>query len=69
MTAGYEAAYKADRNIWIATIPAGHVDGVPRAAARGGWVRIGEIRYPIIASVSSSHTIVEIGPRKDRAGG
>ncbi len=63
-TAGYEAAYKADRDVWIATIPAGHVDGVPRAAAKGGWVRIGETRYPIIASVSSSHTIVEIGPQK-----
>ena len=45
-TAGYEAAYKADRDVWIATIPAGHVDGVPRAAAKGGWVRIGETRYP-----------------------
>ena len=63
-TAGYEAAYKADRDVWIATIPAGHVDGVPRAAAKGGWVRIGGTRYPIIASVSSSHTIVEIGPQK-----
>ena len=63
-TAGYEAAYKADRDVWIATIPAGHVDGVPRAAAKGGWVRIGETRYPIIASVSSSHTIIEIGPQK-----
>ncbi|MXW70128.1 MAG: alanine racemase [Acidobacteria bacterium] len=63
-TAGYEAAYRAERNVWIATIPAGHVDGVPRVAAQGGWVRIGGTRYPIIASVSASHTIVEIGPEK-----
>ena len=63
-TAGYEAAYRADRDVWIATIPAGHVDGVPRVAANGGWVRIGGTRYPIIASVSASHTIVEIGPEK-----
>ena len=62
--AGYEAAYRADRDVWIATIPAGHVDGVPRVAAQGGWVRIGGTRYPIIASVSASHTIVEIGPDK-----
>ncbi len=62
--AGYEAAYRADRDVWIATIPAGHVDGVPRVAARGGWVRIGGVHYPIIASVSASHTIVEIGPEK-----
>ena len=62
--AGYEAAYRADRDVWIATIPAGHVDGVPRVAAKGGWVKIRGTRYPIIASVSASHTIVEIGPEK-----
>ena len=62
--AGYEAAYRADRDVWIATIPAGHVDGVPRVAANGGWVKIRGTRYPIIASVSASHTIVEIGPEK-----
>ena len=63
-TAGYEAAYRADRDVWIATIPAGHVDGVPRVAARGGWVRIRDTRYAIIASVSASHTMVEIGPER-----
>ncbi len=62
--AGYEAAYRADRDVWIATVPAGHVDGVPRVAANGGWVKIRGTRYPIIASVSASHTIVEIGPDK-----
>ena len=62
--AGYEAAYRADRDVWIATIPAGHVDGVPRVAAKGGWVKIRGTRYPIIASVSASHTIVEIGPER-----
>ena len=63
-TAGYEAAYRAERDVWIATIPAGHVDGVPRVAANGGWVKIRATRYPIIASVSASHTIVEIGSEK-----
>jgi alanine racemase len=31
-------------------------------AAKGGRVRIGGTTYPIIASVSASHAIVEIGP-------
>ena len=39
----------------------GHADGLPRVAAKGGRVRIGAALYPIIASVSASHTIVEIG--------
>jgi alanine racemase len=31
-------------------------------AAKGGRVRIGGQLYPIIASVSASHSIVELGP-------
>ncbi len=60
-SAGYERAYKARAPVWIATIPAGHADGVPRAAAKGARVRINGKLYPIVASISASHTIVEIG--------
>ena len=60
-TAGYNRAYVARRAVWIATLPVGHADGVPRAAAKGGRVRIGTSLYPIVASISASHTIVEIG--------
>ena len=61
-SAGYERAYKTDRPMWIATLPVGHADGLPRNAANGGRVRIGGAMYPIIASISASHSIVEIGP-------
>lgn len=60
-SAGYERAYKTDKPVWMATLPVGHVDGVPRSAANGGRVRIGADLYPIVASVSASHSIVEIG--------
>ena len=60
-SAGYERAYIAKKDTWIATLPVGHVDGWPRAAAKGGKVRINGRLYPVIASVSASHTIVEIG--------
>jgi alanine racemase len=60
-SAGYERAYVAKAPVWIATLPVGHADGLPRVAAKGGRVRIGGQLYPIIASVSASHTIVEIG--------
>lgn len=63
-TAGYNRAYIAERPVWIATLPVGHADGLPRVAAKGGRVRIGGALYPIIASVSASHTIVEIGPER-----
>jgi alanine racemase len=60
-SAGYERAYVAKKDTWIATLPVGHADGWPRAVAKGGRVRINGRHYPIIASVSASHTIVEIG--------
>lgn len=60
-SAGYERAYMAKQDTWVATLPVGHTDGWPRAAAKGARVRINNRHYPVIASVSASHTIVEIG--------
>jgi alanine racemase len=60
-SAGYNRAYVAARDVWVATLPVGHADGLPRVAAKGGRVRIGGALYPLIASVSASHSIVEIG--------
>ena len=60
-SAGYSRAYVAKEDVWIATLPVGHADGWPRAAAKGARVRIGADRYPVVATVSASHTIVEIG--------
>ena len=64
-SAGYNRAYTATRPVYIATLPIGHVDGLPRAAAEGGRVSIGGKTYPIIASISASHTIVEIGDERE----
>ena len=63
-SAGYNRAYMAKAPVWIATLPVGHADGWPRAAAQGARVRIGAGLYPVIASVSASHTIVEIGAQR-----
>jgi alanine racemase len=60
-SAGYNRAYIAANDVWVATIPVGHTDGLPRGAAKGGRVRIGSALHPIVASVSASHCIVEIG--------
>lgn len=60
-SAGYERAYMAKADTWIATLPVGHTDGWPRVAAKGARVRINGRLHPVIASVSASHTIVEIG--------
>jgi alanine racemase len=60
-SAGYNRAYVAHDDVWVATLPVGHADGWPRAAAKGAKVRINDALYPIIASVSASHCIVEVG--------
>jgi alanine racemase len=60
-SAGYNRAYMAKDDVWVATLPVGHADGWPRVAAKGAKVRIKGDLYPVIASVSASHCIVEIG--------
>jgi alanine racemase len=59
-SAGYNRAYLAKDDVWVATLPVGHADGWPRTAARGAKVRINGDLYPVIV-VTASHCIVEIG--------
>jgi len=58
----YGRSYVAERPTWIATLPAGHTDGVPREAVRGQKALIRGRAYPFIGAVSASHSIVEVGP-------
>ena len=60
----YGRNYVAERDTWIARVPAGHADGYPRRAVNGARVLIGENLYPVIGAVSASHSIVEIGTDK-----
>jgi alanine racemase len=68
-SAGYNRAYMAKGDVWVATLPVGHADGWPRNAAlsheKGAKVLINGDLYPVIASVSASHCIVEAG-REER---
>jgi len=63
-SAGYNRAYLAKEDVWVATLPVGHADGLPRLAAKGGRVRINGQLFPIVATVSASHCIVELGPER-----
>jgi len=57
----YERPWKAERPTWIAVLPVGHADGYPRTAVKGAEVLINGSLYKVIAAVSASHTIVEVG--------
>jgi alanine racemase len=62
--AGYNRAYVAKEPVWVAALPVGHADGLPRDAAKGGRVLINGRFYPVVASVSASHSIVEVGAER-----
>jgi alanine racemase len=57
----YGHQYVAREPVWIATLPVGHTDGLPREAVTGQRVLVGDRLYPIIGSVSASHSIIEVG--------
>jgi alanine racemase len=59
-SAGYNRAFVAQEPTWVATLPVGHVDGLPRSATKGGSVRIGSVLHQVVA-VSASHSIVVLG--------
>jgi alanine racemase len=64
MSAGFSRSFMAERPTWVALLPVGHTDGYPHTAAGTCEVLIRGRLYPVIASVNSAHTIVEIGPEK-----
>lgn len=58
----YHRRWKATEPTWVATLPIGHVDGYPSGAVKSCEVLIGERVYPVIGTVSASHTLVALGP-------
>jgi len=59
-SAGYNRAFIAENDTWVATLPVGHADGLPRSVTKGARVRIGGNLYPL-AAISASHCVVNIG--------
>jgi alanine racemase len=61
----YHRRWIAERPTWIATLAVGHVDGYPTGAVKGGEVFANGRLYPVIGTVSASHTVISLGD--DRA--
>jgi alanine racemase len=57
----YHRRYVAERPIWTATLAVGHVDGYPSGAAKGCEVFAKGRLYPVIGTVSASHTLIALG--------
>jgi alanine racemase len=57
----YHHRWKADRPTYTATLAVGHVDGYPSGAVSGCEVLVRGRLFPVIGTVSASHTIVALG--------
>lgn len=60
----YGRNYIAKKPVWVATIPIGHADGYLRNAVKGAKVLVNGKLYPVIGAVSASHTIIELGYKR-----
>lgn len=58
----YGLRHRVATDTWIATVPAGYADGVPRGlGAAGGVVLIGGRRRPIVGTVTMDQIMVDLG--------
>ena len=60
----YHRRYIADRPLWTATLAVGHVDGYPSGAVKGCEVLAKNRLFPVIGTVSASHTIIGLGDER-----
>ena len=57
----YHRRWKAEGPQWTATLAIGHVDGYPTGAVKGCEVMIRGRLFPVVGTVSASHTVVALG--------
>lgn len=60
----YHRRFVADRPIWTATLAVGHVDGYPSGAVKGCEVLARGRLFPVVGTVSASHTIIALGEER-----
>jgi alanine racemase len=60
----YHRRWVAERPTWTATLAVGHVDGYPAGATRGCEVLAGGRLYPVVGTVSASHTVINVGEER-----
>jgi alanine racemase len=58
---GYGGEWRADRNTWVATLPLGYADGLPRSLAGRGRVYLAGAMRPIVGRVSMDYVTLDVG--------
>ena len=61
-TIGYNRKYLAEENTFVATLPVGYADGIPRSIGNKiGYVGIKDQLFPIVGNICMDMMMVEIG--------
>ena len=60
----YHRRWKTDKPSYIATLAVGHVDGYPSGAVNGCEIMVRGKLYPVVGTVSASHTIIALGEQQ-----
>lgn len=60
----YHRRWTTDKPTWTATLAVGHVDGYPSGAVKGCEVLVRGRLFPVIGTVSASHTIIAVGDER-----
>ena len=63
-TVGYSRAFRAERDMTLATVTAGYADGIPRSLSNKGEVMIGGERFKIVGNVCMDLFMVDITDAK-----
>lgn len=58
----YGRTWTAPIDTYIATIPVGYADGLPRRLSPGLQVRIGEENFPVVGKICMDQCMIDIGP-------
>ncbi|NHC44487.1 alanine racemase [Motilibacter aurantiacus] len=58
---GYGRTYATSRRAWLALLPVGYADGIPRAASGSAWVQLRGRRRRVVGAVSMDCVVVEAG--------
>ncbi len=57
----YEGTFITKKDTYIATIPAGYADGVPRALSNNHVVKVKEKFYPIVGNICMDQFLIDLG--------
>lgn len=64
-TVGFGPRYEVDKPTTLALLPIGSTDGYPSSAVNNCKILIGGHLYPVVGSISSAHTIVDVTEKPD----